>query len=201
MWNYHKRKEEHNIMIYWQLFYEFFKIGLFSIGGGLATLPFFYELADKYSWFSREMLINMIAISESTPGPIGVNMATNAGYSAGGIGGGIIATLALITPSIFIIMFIVKILDNFKENHFVQGAFYGLRPAVTALIASAAIGIFKIAILNMPLYSTTGNLMDAIQYKQLILFFLLVFATNKFSNIHSVYFIGASAVVGVIFKF
>ena len=103
-------------MIYIQLFCEFFKIGLFAVGGGLATLPFLYDLASKYPWFDATMLPNMIAISESTPGPIGVNMATYAGFSATGIIGGIIATLGLVTPSIMIIMIIASFLNKFKEN-------------------------------------------------------------------------------------
>ena len=124
-------------MIYFQLFYEFFKIGLFALGGGLATLPFLYNLAAKYPWFDASMLPNMIAVSESTPGPIGVNMATYAGYSAAGISGGIVATLGLVTPSIIIIMIIAGFLNKFQENLYVKSAFYGLRPAVTALIAIA----------------------------------------------------------------
>ena len=90
-------------MIYLQLFYEFFKIGLFAIGGGLATLPFLYNLSDKTAWFTHAQLADMIAVSESTPGAIGVNMATYVGYQTVGFFGGVIATIGLVFPSIIII--------------------------------------------------------------------------------------------------
>ena len=115
-------------MLYLQLFYEFFKTGLFAIGGGLATLPFLYDMADKYPWFTRTDLANMIAVSESTPGPIGVNMATYVGFTTGGILGSIIATCGLVLPSLIIIIIIAKFLESFQDNRFVQSAFYGLRP-------------------------------------------------------------------------
>ncbi|MDR3332561.1 MAG: chromate transporter [Synergistaceae bacterium] len=185
-------------MIYLQLILEFLKIGLFSIGGGLATLPFLYQIADKYPWFSREMLVNMIAVSESTPGPIGLNMATYAGYAAGGMLGGVLATLALITPSFFIISFVVTILDKFKENRFVKAAFYGIRPAVTALIASAALGIIKITLLDVPAYEGSGRIADIFSYKELALFFVILVLTNKI-NKHPVFFIGGAALIGAIF--
>ena len=98
-------------MIYLRLFYAFFKTGLFSIGGGLATLPFLYEMAEKYSWFTEEDIANMLAIAESTPGPIGVNMATYVGIQTGGILGGFWATFALVLPS-FIIILLCQIRGN-----------------------------------------------------------------------------------------
>ncbi|MDR1377987.1 MAG: chromate transporter [Synergistaceae bacterium] len=187
-------------MIYVTLICEFLKVGLFSIGGGLATLPFLYQLADKYPWFTHAMLTDMIAISESTPGPIGLNMATYAGYSAGGVLGGVLATLSLLTPSFFILVFIVKILDKFKENRFVTSAFYGIRPAVTALIASAAIGIAKITLVDIPAFLQTGEVTDILRYKQSILFFAIFYLTNKY-NKHPVYYIGGAAIIGALFKF
>ena len=112
--------------IYLKLAGEFLKIGLFSVGGGLATLPFLYKLADSYDWFTRAMLVDMIAISESTPGPIGVNMATYAGYTAAGVYGGVLATLSLVFPSVVIALFITKALDAFREEKFVKSSFYGI---------------------------------------------------------------------------
>ena len=106
-------------MIYITLFYEFFKIGLFAIGGGLATLPFLYDLCGRYSWITTDNIADMVAISQSTPGPLGINMATYAGYQGGGLLGGIIATIGLITPSIIIIIIIAHILNKFKESHYV----------------------------------------------------------------------------------
>ena len=124
-------------MIYLILAYEFFKIGLFSIGGGMATLPFLMDLTNKYDWFTVSELTNMVAISESTPGPVGINMATYAGYNAAGVLGAVVATLALTAPAWIIIIVIAKFLENFSENTNVKAAFYGIRPAVAALIGYA----------------------------------------------------------------
>ena len=131
------------------LFLEFFKVGLFSVGGGLATIPFLYELAAKYNWFDEKMLMDMIAVSQSTPGAIGVNMATFAGFRASGILGGIIATLGLVTPSIIVIIIVAHFLNKFKESRTVESIFYGLRPAVASLIAAAGYQVFKVSILAL----------------------------------------------------
>ena len=103
-------------MTYLLLFAEFFKIGLLAVGGGLVTLPFLFDLAEKYPWFDVKTLTDMVAISESTPGPLGVNMATYAGFSAAGIGGGIVATLGLVLPSLLIIVLLAKVLQKYR-NH------------------------------------------------------------------------------------
>ena len=123
------------------LFLEFFKIGLFSVGGGLATLPFLYDLADKYPWLSAAQIPDMIAISESTPGPLGVNMATYVGFQCGGVLGGVIATAGLVTPSVIVIIIVYKFLERFRKSTLVENAFYGLRPIVVGLIASAGFGV------------------------------------------------------------
>lgn len=187
-------------MTYLLLFVEFFKTGLFSVGGGLATLPFLYEMADKYPWFDRPILADMIAISESTPGPIGVNMATYAGYEAGGILGGIIATIALVLPSLIIIIIIAKFLNKFNENNYVKSAFYGLRPSVTALIAVAGFEVFKISILTINKFLLTHNIIDIINIKCTVLFAVLLYITNKFKA-HPLVIILTAAVVGIVFKF
>ena len=186
--------------VYLTLITEFLNIGLFSIGGGLATLPFLYKLADNYDWFSREMLLDMIAVSESTPGPIGVNMATYAGFSAGGAPGGILATLALIAPSVVIAMMITKILDRFRTNKYVKAAFYGIRPAVTALITSAAFGIIKITLLDIPGYKTSGLFGDLMNYKRIALFIVVGCLLKKFDK-HPIYYIGGAALIGMAFRF
>ncbi|MBR0315786.1 MAG: chromate transporter, partial [Synergistaceae bacterium] len=124
------------MMIYIKLFWEFFQTGLFAVGGGMATLPFLYNISDRTGWFSHENLAEMIAVSESTPGPIGVNMATYSGYVTAGIPGAIISTSGLITPSIIIILLIAAFLKAFHDNKYVIGAFYGLRPASAAMITA-----------------------------------------------------------------
>ena len=120
-------------MIYLRLFFEFFKVGLFSVGGGLATIPFLTDIGARTGWFTAADLADMLAISESTPGPIGVNMATYTGFHVGGIPGGIIATLGLIAPAIIVITVIAGFLKKFRESRVVDGVFSGLRPASTAL--------------------------------------------------------------------
>lgn len=135
-------------MIYLTLFYEFFKIGLFAVGGGMATLPFLMDLTDKYNWYSTSELTNMIAISESTPGPVGVNMATYAGYQAAGIGGAVVATVSLVLPALIIIVIVARFMKKFYDNPTVQAAFYGIRPAVAAAIAFAVWGLCEITLLG-----------------------------------------------------
>lgn len=117
-------------MILLHLFLEFFKTGLFAIGGGMATVPFLYSMSDKTGWFTHAQLADMIAVGESTPGPIGVNMATYVGYTTAGVPGAIIATVGLVVPSVIIILLIAKVLQQFRQNKYVDAAFYGLRPAL-----------------------------------------------------------------------
>ena len=124
-------------MLYLQLFWEFFKTGLFAVGGGLATLPFLQDMADRTGWFTHAQLADMLAVSESTPGPIGVNMATYVGFTTGGIGGALVATIGLVTPSVIVILIVAAFLKAFRDSKWVSAAFYGLRPASTALVAAA----------------------------------------------------------------
>lgn len=197
-------------MTYLLLFYEFFKAGLFAIGGGLATLPFLYDMAAKYPWFDEAILSDMIAISESTPGPIGVNMATYAGYNAGlsefgilgGILGAVLATTALVLPSLIIIIIVAKFLERFKEAKIVKQAFYGLRPAVCALIAAAGWQVLQISIFNAEAYALSKNILDFFDWKAIILFVVLLVATHiKKLKLHPIVYIAASAVIGIIFQF
>ena len=123
-------------MILLRLFYEFFKTGLFSVGGGMATIPFLQHMGETTGWFTNQELTTMIAVSESTPGPMGVNMATYVGFTVAGVPGAVIATLGEVTPSIIVILIIAALLRNFRENRYVDRAFYGLRPASTGLILS-----------------------------------------------------------------
>lgn len=136
-------------MIYLSLFFEFFKIGLFAIGGGLATLPFLLNLSEKTGWFTEQQLVQMIAVSESTPGPVGVNMATFVGVQSAGVFGGLIATVALVLPALFIIIFISRYWDVYRKNKFIDVAFSGLRPAVAGLILSFILLLCKAAVSNL----------------------------------------------------
>ena len=190
-------------MILIQLFYEFFKAGLFAVGGGLATLPFLQDISAKTGWFTLDQLADMIAISECTPGPIGVNMATYVGFSTAGIPGALAATLGLIAPSIIVILIIAGFLKRFQDNRYVQAAFYGLRPASTGLIGAACISVAVTALLNLSRFSESRAIMDLFQWKAVILAVILFFAMKhpKLKKLHPAVFLGASAVIGVLFGF
>lgn len=189
-------------MIYIRLFYEFFKTGLFAVGGGMATLPFLNAMSLKTGWFTQSQLIDMIAVSESTPGPIGVNMATYVGFTSGGLLGSIVATLGLIIPSIVIILIIAKFLAKFKDSHVVKSIFYALRPTSTALIAAAGVPVIMLSLTNSDAYKVSGSVLDFFNFGAIILAIILFILTNKikFTNkLHPVVFIAASAILGIIF--
>ncbi len=183
-------------MIYLSLFYEFFKTGLFAIGGGLATIPFLYDIAEKCKWFTKDFIGTMVAVAESTPGPIGINAATYAGYTTAGLWGGIIATLGIITPSIVIIILISKILDKFKDNKYVQSAFYGIRPAVMGMIGAVALEMIQLA-----LFTKTGNgILGSLGIKELVLFVVL-FAVSRKIKVHPILWIIIAGTIGGIAVF
>ena len=191
-------------MILLRLFWEFFKTGLFAVGGGMATLPFLYDISTRTGWFTHAMLADMVAVSESTPGPIGVNMATYVGYTTAGIPGAVIATLGLITPSVIIILMIARALKAFKSNPLVEAGFYGLRPCSIGLIAAACYLVIKIALFIPEVYAETGRLADLFNVKAIALAAVLLVCTRyvkKLKGLHPIFFILASALVGVVFAF
>ena len=187
-------------MIYLRLAWEFLQIGLFAIGGGMATLPFLQRLGERTGWFNEKLITDMIAISESTPGPIGINMATYVGYNTAGVLGGIVATLAEILPSIIIVVLVSKSLERFNQNKYVGYAFYGLRPAVTGLIAAAVLAVFRTAVLNTALYQQTGALGDLISLKYILFFAVIFTAIRKFKK-SPILYIAISALAGIVMKF
>lgn len=180
-------------MTYLYLFWEFFKIGLFAVGGGPATLPFLMDLTNKYDWYSMSDLTNMVAVSESTPGPLGINMATYAGFHAAGVLGGVVATLSLVLPSIIVIIIIAKFLANFSKNRKVKAVFFGIRPAVTALIASAVYGLFKVALMTE----------SGLAVKPLILCAVIfgLMHIKQLKKWHPAIWLLIAAVVGIVFRF
>lgn len=194
-------------MLYLRLFYEFLKTGLFSVGGGMATIPFLYEIADSTGWFSYDDLANMVAVGESTPGPIGVNMATYVGFVTGmndsgilgAVLGAVTATLGLITPSVIIILIIAAVLNSFRNNPLVERAFYGLRPASTGLIATAGIGV----VISNLFYAGQGFTLGAVNWKGWILAVVIWLLSNKVKwtrKLHPIVFIGLSALAGILFS-
>ena len=191
-------------MILLKLFFEFFKTGLFAVGGGMATLPFLYDISERTGWFTQAQLADMIAVGESTPGPIGVNMATYVGFTTAGIPGAVIATLGLAAPEVIIILIIARVLAAFRQNRYVDAAFYGLRPCSLGLIAAAGALVVKVAMLHPERYASTGVLTDLVDWKAVLLAaVLLVFtrAVKQTKKLHPIFFILASALVGVVFSF
>jgi len=179
------------------LCFEFFKTGLFAVGGGLATLPFLADMQAKYGWFTAEELANMIAVSESTPGPIGVNMATYVGYSSFGIPGALSATLSLVFPSLVVIMIVAKAMDKYQKNPIVQNMFAFMRPAVTGLIAAAGFSVLKIA-----LFRETEAFFASFNWIAIVLFAILLVCTQlkKLKKLHPIVFIAVGAVIGILLR-
>ena len=195
------------MMTYLRLFWEFFKAGLFAIGGGMATVPFLQDISSKTGWYTAGQLADMIAVSESTPGPLGVNMATYVGYTVGsgvmGVGGGILgavtATIGLVCPSVICILIIAYFLDKFRTSKLVDNTLYGLRPASVALISAAGIEILIFALFKMSSIMDFGSFV--LDWKGIVLFILVLIGTRyvpKLKKLHPVVFIAAAAVYGVV---
>lgn len=186
-----------NFALMGRMFWEFMKIGLFAVGGGPATLPYLMDLTEKFDWFTMEELTNMIAISESTPGPLGLNMATYAGFQTLGIFGGVVATFGLVIPSIVVIVLIAKFLENFKENKYVKGAFAGIRPAVTAIIAAAVYEVCKVSLF----VQTEAGYAPAIKTIVLCVIVFALLQIKKLQKFHPALWLLVAAVVGIVFQF
>ena len=183
-----------------RLYFEFFKTGLFSIGGGMATIPFLQHMGESTGWFTNQQLTTMIAVSESTPGPLGINMATYVGFETGGIPGSLAATLGVITPGIIIILIIASFLNKFRNNRNVEAVFSGLRPASTALIVSAGLTVAA------SIFFTSNNLspdsFPAVRWPTLILA-VAAFSAMQWTplkKLHPICYIAAAAVIGIMFQ-
>ncbi len=200
-------------MIYLRLFWEFFKTGLFAVGGGMATIPFLQNIGDSTGWYTYTDLMNMLAVSESTPGPIGINMATYVGFVVAGVPGAVVATVGEITPSIVVILLVAMALNKFKDNKYVANAFYGLRPASTGLIAAAGIGVALEVLTTVTTISGKNQLFNLFEvesitglfrWKAVILAIVLILLSNwvkPIKKLHPVVLIAFSAVVGIVFQF
>ena len=186
-------------MTIFRLIWEFFKTGLFAIGGGLATLPFLSKMGETYGWFTQEELANMLAVSESTPGPIGVNMATYVGTVTAGLFGGLITTLSLILPSYVIILLVSRIMNRFRENRYVQGAMKTLRPASVGMVCAAVIGVLQSVLLNMEAVRAL-KWEHMISLPALILFAVLLGIYLKFQKLHPIVILAAGAAVGILLQ-
>lgn len=187
-----------NKLIY--LMVEFFKTGLFAVGGGLATVPFLYEMGARYGWFTIEDLSTMIAVSESTPGPIGINMATYVGYTVAGIAGSLLATVSIVTPSIIVICIIANYFQKFKNAKLVKMIFAGLKPAVVAFIASACLTLFTSTLLHLK-EGAAFTLTGLFNWKCVILLAILLTVRKYYPKLHPIVYIVASAAAGIVFSF
>lgn len=181
------------IDLVWRIFYEFFTTGLFAVGGGLATVPFLEQMGVRNGWFSATTLSTMIAVSESTPGPMGINMATYVGYTLLGIPGAILATLSEVAPSIIVITLIYKAMAKFKESKVVRYVFDGIKPCVVAFIIAAVFDMF------------TGTLFSnftsfTINFLNTAIFAIMLFIYWRWNKqISPILILVVSAVVGMLF--
>ena len=183
-----------------RLYWELFKTGLFAVGGGLATLPFLSQMADKTGWFTQGQLMDMVAVSESTPGPIGINTATYVGFTTSGVPGALAATLGLVTPSILIILAIASFLKAFRSNRYVDAVFRCLRPASTGLIAASGLSVAAITFYT----AAPAGILAGVQWKAVILAVLLLLVTRgipQTKKLHPVVWIALSALAGIVFSF
>ena len=177
------------------LFANFFRIGLFAVGGGLATLPFLYDIADKSDWLTREAIVNMLAVAQSSPGAIGVNLASYVGYVYAGVPGGFAAALGLVTPSIIVIIIIARILQSFKENRIFKNLFTAFRPAAAGLLTAAGFGAIMLSVWN----GAAPVWYEFLKWKEILMLAALFFLVHKFKK-HPILYIAAAGAVGVLLK-
>ena len=183
------------------LFTTFFRIGLFAIGGGLATLPFLFELADSLTginsggWLTRELIGNMLAVAQSLPGAIGANLSAYTGFRYAFVPGAYVAALGLIAPSIIIIIIVARTLKAFKENGVVKSLFAGFRPAAAGLLSAAGFGAIALSLWN----GASSVWYEFIRWKETLIFLILFFLVFKFKKHPIIYIISAGA-IGVILK-
>ena len=172
-------------MIYLQLALEFFKIGLFSFGGGYATIPFLYHISQEFNWYTLEELTQMTAVASITPGPVGINVATYAGLKTAGVLGSLTATVSEMLPSFILVLIVAKLLKKFSDNFYVKAAIDTLKPISCALLTSVAIGLIKPEIQDL---------------KAMILLAILLLLSWK-SKKDPLFYIVLAGIVGIICHF
>lgn len=180
-----------------QLMITFFYVGLFTIGGGLVAITLMYGPVVEGGLISSEQFYNMVAISESTPGPIGINMATYIGFELYGVLGAIATTVATVLPSLIIIILIAKFFSRFQEKPLVKAAFSGLRPATSGMVMVAMVQVFVIAILNVPLFEETGKLFQILDLPA-TLFYLVACLVLFKTKLSPIAVIAAGAIFGIL---
>lgn len=185
-------------MIYAQLFFQFFKIGLFAFGGAYATIPFLYDISDRFGWFSHADILNMLALSQTLPGPIGINMATFAGLKVAGVAGGLIASFALVLPSLILVSIVFHFLKKFSKHPILNAVLWGLRPAASAMIAYALVIIINSVLFNFDKFNMSGEIFDIFKIKAVIILAILVLFNLK-TKIHPSLNVIIAGVLGFIF--
>ena len=171
-------------MIYLNLIYEFFKIGLFSFGGGYATIPFLYQISLEYGWYSVQELTKMVAVASITPGPVGINVATYAGMKTAGILGSVFATISEMIPSLILVIIVSKLLKKFSENFFVKSLIETLKPVSCALLTAVAVNLLSPSIGDM---------------KAIVLLIVLLLLSWK-SKKDPLFYMLIAGIVGIVLK-
>jgi len=182
-----------------ELFLRFFYVGLFSVGGGLATLPFLQNMGEATGWFSATQLSDMVAVSESTPGPLGINMATYVGFQTAGVPGAILAVLGEIAPALVIIFIISRFLLKFRNSKYVDWAFYGLRAASAGLIAMSCVSVAVLALFDKAALLDGGTFFSALNYWGIVLAAVIFVGLRLFKKVHPIVFIAIGAAAGIGF--
>ncbi|MBR3551937.1 MAG: chromate transporter [Clostridia bacterium] len=184
-----------------ELFLRFFYVGLFSVGGGLATLPFLKEMGETTGWFTAAQLSDMVAVSESTPGPLGINMATYVGFQTAGVPGAILAVLGEVAPALVVIVAVSHVLMKFRDSKYVAYAFYGLRAASAGLIAMSCLSVAQLTLFNKGVFAETGNPVIAFNFWGFVLAVVLFVGLRKFPKLHPIAFVAFGAAAGIGFHY
>ncbi|MDO5690325.1 MAG: chromate transporter [Tissierellia bacterium] len=187
-------------MIYWELFVEFFKTGLFAIGGGPATIPFLKLMSAEKGWFSQSDLLDMIAISESTPGALGTNMATYVGIKVAGIPGGLVAVTALALPSVLVILIIIQAVNKYRNSPLMRDAFYGIRPSTAGLVGGALLDLYLVTLFRIPAVGVEPGPFAFLRTGSILLFAALYLIHWKKPKLHPIAIIVMGALCGVVFS-
>lgn len=177
------------------LFFAFAQIGLFAVGGGLATLPFLFKFAATHDWLSPEDVGNVLAVAQSSPGPIGNNMAAFIGFTGGGVAGAFAASLGLAAPSVIIILIIARMMSSVEENILVKAVFSGLRPAAAGLLAFACLQALSIALYN----PDAPRIYEILRWKETLLCAAVYIGLVKFRKLHPAVFIALGGIAGAVF--
>ncbi len=185
-------------MMLLKLFAIFFYVGLFTIGGGLASIPLVQEQVVGRGWLTLEELYNMVAVAESTPGPIGENVATYVGFRLAGIPGALIASLGLVLPELIIIVIIAVFFKKFADKPVVKSAFYGIRAGVIGLISVAAYNVLSVTVLRISDFTANYAVADLFDFKALSIFCIVWILYEKFKK-HPIFYIILGGILGVLF--